>query len=202
MKGLLYALIVIVVIIVLLGAGWVSTYGKLNSGNQAVKASWSNVDSTLQRRADLIPNLVNTVKGYAEHEEKVFAEVADARSKMGQVNVNAAVDDPEAMQKLQAAQSQMAGALSHLIAVAENYPNLKANENFLDLQSQLEGTENRINVARQNYNDEARGYNTLVNGFFARFVATFSGFKPANYFEKTPGAEKVPEVNFDKPAQK
>lgn len=187
---------VVALVVVFLVVGWISAYGSLNTGNQTVKQSWADVQSTLQRRADLIPNLVNTVKGYATHEEKTLTEVTEARSKMGSVNIDAAVNDPEAMKQLQAAQQQMAGALSHLIAVAEQYPDLKANQNFLDLQSQLEGTENRINVARENYNQTARDYNIKVNGFFARIVAGFSGFKPAEYFEATPGSEKVPEVKF------
>ena len=197
MKGLLVALVVIVVLLVVLAGGWISVYGKLNSGNQAVQGAWANVDSTLQRRADLIPNLVETVKGYAKHEEKVFDEVAEARSKMGQIKIEAAPNSPAAMQELQQAQGAMAGALSHLIAVAENYPELKANQSFLDLQSQLEGTENRINVARERYNEQVQSYNTLVNGFFARLVAAGSGFHQAEYFKKTAEAEKVPQVKFD-----
>jgi LemA protein len=191
-----YFLIALVVILVVIAVGWISAYGTLNSGNQAVKASWSDVESTIQRRADLIPNLVNTVKGYAEHEEKVLREVTDARAKVGQINVGEAVNNPEAMKQLAQANSEMNSALSRLLVVAENYPNLKANENFKDLQSQLEGTENRINVARQRYNEEARSYNTKVNGFFARIVASHSGFKEAPYFEATPESQKVPEVKF------
>jgi LemA protein len=197
MKSTVLAVLgVVALVVVFFVVGWISAYGSLNTGNQTVKQSWADVQSTLQRRADLIPNLVATVKGYATHEEKTLTEVTEARSKMGSVNIDAAVNDPEAMKQLQAAQQQMAGALSHLIAVAEQYPDLKANQNFLDLQSQLEGTENRINVARENYNQQARDYNIKVNGFFARIVAGFSGFKPAEYFESTPGSEKVPEVKF------
>jgi LemA protein len=192
-----YAVLGVLALVVILGVGgWISAYGTLNSGNQAVKETWGNVQSSLQRRADLIPNLVNTVKGYATHEEKTLTEVTEARAKLGSININAATTDPETMKQLQAAQQQMAGALSHLIAVAEQYPDLKANQNFLDLQSQLEGTENRINVARERYNEQAQAYNTKVNGFFARFVANSYGFKPAEYFEATPGSEKVPEVKF------
>jgi LemA protein len=193
----IFVVLGIVAVVVVLGIGvWISTYGALNTGNQTVKESWSNVQSTLQRRADLIPNLVNTVKGYAAHEEKVFEEVAEARSKMGSVNIDTANTDPATMKQLQDAQQQMAGALSHLIAVSEQYPNLKADQNFLALQSELEGTENRINVARQRYNEDARNYNVKVNGFFARFIANSYGFKPAEYFEAAPEAEKVPEVKF------
>jgi LemA protein len=188
---------IIALVIVIAIGGWISVYGSLNASNQSVKEGWSNVQSTLQRRSDLIPNLVNTVKGYAQHEEKVLTEVTEARAKMGQINIGEAANNPEAMKQLQEAQKEMSGALSHLIAVAEQYPNLKANENFLDLQNQLEGTENRINVARQRYNEQVMSYNTKVNGFFARFVANSSGFKPAEYFEATPGAEKVPEVKFN-----
>jgi LemA protein len=154
------------------------------------------VQSTLQRRADLIPNLVETVKGYAAHEEKVFREVTEARSKLGSINLGDAVNNPEAMKQLQQVQTEMSGALSHLIAVSEQYPMLKASENFQTLQSQLEGTENRINVAREKYNAQARDYNTRVNGFFARFVANSYGFKPAEYFEAAPESQKVPEVKF------
>jgi LemA protein len=196
MKPFLAVLGIVVVIVLLLAGVWISTYGSLNTSNQTVKESWSNVQSSLQRRNDLIPNLVQTVKGYATHEENTFKEVTEARAKIGSINIDTANTDPAVMKELQAAQSQMAGALSHLIAVSENYPDLKANQNFLDLQSQLEGTENRINVARRDYNEQARVYNTKVNGFFARFVANSYGFKPAEYFEATPGAEKVPEVKF------
>ncbi|HZZ28093.1 MAG TPA: LemA family protein [Pirellulales bacterium] len=192
-----YAVLLVVALVIVLGIGmWISAYGALNAGNQTVKESWSNVQSTLQRRADLIPNLVNTVKGYATHEEKTLTEVTEARSKIGSVNIAAAVNDPQAMKQLQEAQQQMAGALSHLIAVAEQYPNLKADQNFLTLQSELEGTENRINVAREHYNEDARTFNTKVNGFFARFVANSYGFKSAEYFEAAPEAQKVPEVKF------
>ncbi|HEY2881705.1 MAG TPA: LemA family protein [Pirellulales bacterium] len=198
MKPLFAILGVIVLVVIIAIAGWISVYGTLNTKNQAVKASWGNVESTLQRRADLIPNLVNTVKGYATHEEKVFDEVAEARSKMGSIKVGDALNNPDAMKELQAAQSQLSGALSHLIAVSENYPNLKADQGFLELQSQLEGTENRINVARQKFNDEAQSYNTTANGFFARFVANSYGFKPVEYFEAPPEAQKAPVVDFSK----
>ena len=197
MKTFLLGLVGIVVVVgALLAIGWISAYGSLNTSNQSVKQTWGDVQSTLQRRADLIPNLVNTVKGYAEHEEKVFREVTEARSKLGSINLGDAVNNPEAMKQLQQAQAEMSGALSHLIAVAEQYPMLKASENFQTLQSQLEGTENRINVARERYNGEVRGYNTKVNGFFARFVANSYGFKPAEYFEAAPESQKVPEVKF------
>jgi LemA protein len=196
MKPFFAILGIVVVIAILLVGAWISAYGSLNTGNQTVKQSWSDVQSALQRRNDLIPNLVETVKGYAKHEEDTFTKVTDARAKIGSINIDTANTDPAVMKELQAAQSQMAGALSHLIAVSEQYPDLKANQNFLDLQSQLEGTENRINVARRDYNEKARDYNTKVNGFFARFVANSYGFKPAEYFEASPGAEKVPEVKF------
>jgi LemA protein len=196
MKPLFAVLGIVVVIIVLLVGAWISAYGGLNTGNQTVKQSWSDVQSALQRRNDLIPNLVETVKGYAKHEEDTFTKVTEARSKIGSINIDTANTDPAVMKELQAAQSQMAGALSHLIAVSEQYPDLKANQEFIKLQDQLEGTENRINVARRDYNEKARDYNTKVNGFFARFVANSYGFKPAEYFEATPGAEKVPEVKF------
>jgi LemA protein len=197
MKAFLLGLVGIVVVVgALLVIGWISAYGSLNTGNQSVKQTWGDVQSTLQRRADLIPNLVKTVQGYAEHEEKVFREVTEARAKLGSINLGDAVNSPEAMKQLQQAQTEMSGALSHLIAVAEQYPMLKASENFQTLQSQLEGTENRINVAREKYNEEVRGYNTRVNGFFARFVANSYGFKPAEFFEAAPESQKVPEVKF------
>jgi LemA protein len=197
MKTFLLGLVGIVVVVgALLAIGWISAYGSLNTSNQSVKQTWGDVQSTLQRRADLIPNLVKTVKGYAEHEEKVFREVTEARSKLGSINLGDAVNNPEAMKQLQQAQTEMSGALSHLIAVSEQYPMLKADGSFRDLQSQLEGTENRINVARERYNEEVRGYNTKVNGFFARFVANSYGFKPAEYFEAAPESQKVPEVKF------
>lgn len=190
MRKLGIALIVIAAVSVF---SYIGIYNGLNSANQAAAAAWGDVESTLQRRADLVPNLVNVVKGYAAHEKAVFTAVTDARAKVGQININAA--DPEAMKKLMAAQGELSSALSRLLVVAENYPLLKADGVFRDLQAQLEGTENRINVARQRYNDAVRIYNSRVNGFFGSMIAG-SRFQERLYYKADDGTKKVLPVNF------
>lgn len=185
------------VLVVLVGLGWIATYNGLVSADETANEEWGDIGATLQRRSDLIPNLVSTVKGYAKHEEKVFTAVTEARSKVGQINLSQASLNPEAMKQLVEAQGQMAGALSRLLAVAENYPELKASENFLQLQSQLEGTENRINVARQRYNKAVKDLNSRVRGFFGKIVAGVHGFHTRQYFEASEKAQTVPEVTFE-----
>ncbi len=186
-----------VVLAVLLAYGWVkSTYNGLVAAEERVVQAWANVESAYQRRADLIPNLVETVKGYAAHEREVLTEVTRARSRVGRVTVTAEGLTPEAIRRFGEAQQGLSGALSRLLAVAERYPDLKASQNFLDLQTQLEGTENRINVARTRYNEAARAYNTRIRSFPANLFARAFGFEPKPYFQADEGAERAPKVRF------
>lgn len=158
--------------------------------------AFANVQSAYQRRADLIPNLVETVKGYAKHEEETLTEVVNARSKATQITVDPENLTPEKLQEFQAAQGELSSALGKLIAIQENYPDLKANENFKDLQVQLEGTENRINEARNKYNTAVQSYNTLVRSFPQNIIAGFFKFDKMNKFEAEASAQKAPEVKF------
>jgi LemA protein len=191
-------IILIVVLLLLLGCyTWVKgTYNGLVVAQEGVSKTWSDVESSYQRRNDLIPNLVETVKGYATHEKDVFLGVSEARGKVGQITLSAENLTPEAIKSFQAAQQQLSGALSRLLAVAENYPDLKANQNFLDLQTQLEGTENRINVARTRFNEAAQGYNTRRRTFPTNLLANLFGFTAKPYFQAEQGAEKAPKVSF------
>ncbi len=192
-----------IVLIGLLGfialvAIWIfSNINTIPRQDEAANAAWSQVLNQYQRRADLVPNLVATVKGYAAHEEKVLTEVTNARARVGQI---AAPDptDQKAVEQYQAAQRDLGGALSRLLVVSENYPQLKANENFLTLQSQLEGTENRISVARRDYIEAVQAYNTTLRTFPGRLVAAlfYSGMKPRANFTADAGAEKAPQVQF------
>jgi len=187
----------IVVLLILVAFGWVrGAYNGFVQGQEGVGKAWADVESAYQRRADLIPNLVETVKGYASHEKDVLLGVTDARSRVGQVKISMDALTPEAIQKFQEAQQGLSGALSKLLAVAEAYPDLKANKSFLDLQTQLEGTENRINVARNRFNEAAREYNIRIRSFPANLVANLFGFGPKPYFQAEQGAEKAPKVKF------
>jgi LemA protein len=180
------------------------SYNKMVTLDEQVKSQWSQVENTYQRRADLIPNLVRTVQGYADFEKSTLQAVVEARARVGQIAApggapGTAPDptaDPRAFQQFQAAQDNLGSALSRLLVVVENYPNLKANQNFLDLQSQLEGTENRITVERMRYNEVAQGYNAYIRRFPAFIIAGMTGFKAKEYFKSTPGAERAPEVQF------
>ena len=164
---------------------------------EGVTAKWSQVENVYQRRLDLIPNLVETVKGYASHEENVLTEVTELRSRIGQMNVSGEIlNDPEAMQKFQSAQSELGGALSRLLVVSENYPDLKANQNFLALQNQLEGTENRISVERKRFIETVQEYNTAIRRFPASLVASIGGFDRKATFTAQEGAEAAPKVKF------
>ncbi len=174
----------------------VTGYNGLVGMDEEVQNKWANVETQYQRRADLIPNLVNTVKGYAAHEKQTLAEVVEARSRATQVKVDAANATPGQMEKYMKAQGEVSQALGRLLMVAENYPDLKANENFLELQSQLEGTENRINVARKDFNDAAKKYNASIRRFPRSIIAGVFGFEKKNYFEAEAGAEKAPAVKF------
>ena len=165
--------------------------------DESVKASWSQVENQYQRRMDLIPNLVNTVKGYATHEHGTLVDVIQARANATKVTINAdSLNDPEAFKKYEAAQGQLTQALSKLMMVTENYPDLKANQNFLALQSQLEGTENRISVARRDYIAVVQQYNTTIRTFPGLIWAKFYGAQVKPNFEATEGADKAPEVKF------
>ncbi len=189
----LIAVVAVVVIILLWG---VSGYNGLVSMDEGVQNKWSNVETQYQRRADLIPNLVNTVKGYATHEKTTLESVIKARSEATSVKIDPENLTPEKMKQYQEAQGNVSSALGKLLMVAENYPELKANENFLELQSQLEGTENRITVARKDFNDAAKEYNTTIRRFPKSILAGMFGFEKKAYFEAEKGAEKAPEVKF------
>jgi len=171
-------------------------YNKMVSLEEKVKAQWAQVQNVYQRRADLIPNLVNTVKGAANFEKETLTQVIEARAKATSVNVDASKLTPETFRQFQEAQDNLTGALSRLMVVVEKYPELKANQNFLELQAQLEGTENRITVERQKYNDAVMEYNAFIRGFIQRFWANMFGFQEKPYFQSAPGAEKAPEVKF------
>lgn len=188
--------IIIIAVIAVIAIYGVSSYNSMVSQEEAVGTAWSNVENQYQRRADLIPNLVNTVKGYAAHEKETFDAVVSARAKATQTTVS--IDDltPEKMEAYQRAQGEVGSALSRLLAVTENYPELTANENFQTLQAQLEGTENRISVERRNFNDVARAYNTSIRRFPKNIFAGMFGFEKRPYFEAQEGAEKAPEVKF------
>jgi len=189
-KGLI--VIIILVLIALFAFGqYVSVRNTLVTKNEAVRASWSQVDIVLQRRADLIPNLVQTVKGYAQQEQTVFGDIANARARLLSANTPA--------DKI-AANGQLDGALGRLLALSENYPQLRSNENFMRLQDELSGTENRIAVARKRYNDSLQDYNTFIQKFPNNIFAGWAGFKPNDaYFQTSEGARAVPRVDFSAP---
>jgi LemA protein len=197
MKKLLGCLVVLVIIGLIAGGWAMGQYNSLVKSREGVNTAWAQVENVYQRRMDLIPNLVETVKGVANFEKETYIAVANARSQAGQVKITADVlEDPDAFRKLEATQGQLSSALSRLLAVAENYPELKANQNFLELQSQLEGTENRIAVERRRFNEVAQGYNTRLKTFPTNLIAGFFGFRERPYFSAAPGAEKAPEVKF------
>jgi LemA protein len=188
---------IIVIALVAIVAIWaVSGYNSLVKMDESVSTAWSNVENQYQRRADLIPNLVNTVKGYAAHEKETLEAVMSARSKATQMTVDADNLTPEKLQEYQKAQGEIGAALGRLLAITEAYPDLKANENFKELQAQLEGTENRISVERRNFNEVARSYNTAVRTFPKTIIASMFGFDKRPYFEAEEGANKAPEVQF------
>jgi LemA protein len=171
-------------------------YNSLVEKQQTVEQKWAEVENQYQRRADLIPNLVNTVKGYATHESETLQKVVDARSKATSININAENLDEETLAKYQEAQNELSGALKSLLAVTEAYPDLKANENFRDLQNQLEGTENRITVARKNYTEAVLEYNTSIKKFPTNIYAGWFDFTAKPQFKAEAGAEKAPTVEF------
>jgi LemA protein len=195
---IILAVLGVLLLIVFSLFGWVrGTYNGLVQKDEGVNQGWAQVQNQYQRRTDLIPNLVETVKGYATHESKVFTDVAEARASVGRLTVTPEVlNNPQAFQKFQEAQGALSSALSRLLAVAENYPQLKANENFLQLQSQLEGTENRIAVERQKFNQLVQEFNVGVRTFPASILAGMFGFGQKQYFQAEPGADKAPRVKF------
>lgn len=189
-------LIITIVVIVLVALWGISSYNGLVGMDENVSNQWANVETQYQRRSDLIPNLVNTVKGYAKHESQTLEAVMAARSQATQVKIDPSNCTPQQLAAYQKAQGDVTTALGKLLAITENYPDLKANRNFLELQSQLEGTENRINVARKDFNDSAKKYNTSLRRFPRNIIASIFGFEKRNYFEAEAGAEKAPKVEF------
>ncbi len=184
--------------LILAFAVW-GTYNNIVASEQNVESSWAQVQNVYQRRADLVPNLVATVKGYASHESQVLEAVTASRAQVGSIQVKPQMlNNPAELQKFQQAQANLGSALSRLLLVVERYPDLKANQNFLALQSQLEGTENRIAVERRRFNEAAQFYNTKIMQFPANIVAGFFGFQKKAYFESLPGSEKAPVVDFSK----
>ena len=193
MSKKLIAIIGAAVLLVIFG---VSTYNSLVDKDEEVKLKWSNLEAQYQRRADLIPNLVNTVKGYAQHERETLQEVMEARSKATSITLDPSNITPEQFAEYQKAQSGVTSALGRLLAVAENYPDLKANQQFLELQAQLEGTENRIEVAREDYNKASKSFNSSVRKFPTNLFASIFGFEMYDYYEAEEGAEIAPQVQF------
>ena len=194
-KGLITILVLAVIALILFG--WVkNTYNGLVQSDESVQAAWAQGENVYQRRADLIPNLVATVKGYAEHESSTLQAVIEARAKATQVKVDASDLTDEQIAKYQAAQGELSQALGRLIAVSEAYPDLKANENFKDLQAQLEGTENRITVERQKFNETAQSYNTQIRSFPTNLIAGLFNFDKKGYFKAAEGADVAPKVEF------
>lgn len=192
MKTISKLLVALVALVSLNSCG----YNTMTEKEEAVNKAWSNVENQYQRRSDLIPNLVNTVKGYAQHEQNTLTAVLEARSKATQITVNAEELTPEKLKEYQAAQGQVTSALGKLLAITEAYPDLKANENFKELQAQLEGTENRISVERRNFNEVVGNYNTYIRKFPQNIIASIFGFEKRAYFEAEAGSEKAPKVEF------
>lgn len=192
MKNGLIIVVLALAVMFLSGCG----YNKMVDLEEQVTSQWSQVENVYQRRADLIPNLVNTVRGYASHEQETFVEVVEARSKATSVNVDAENLSPQAIEQFNQAQQGLTSALSRLMVVVEQYPDLKANQNFRDLQAQLEGTENRIAVERRKFNEVAQQYNAYIRKFPQLIYAGMMGFDKKDYFESQPGSERAPEVQF------
>lgn len=193
-------LIIIVLVLVLAGCGGCNTYNTLIGQDENVKTKWNNVESQYQRRADLIPNLVATVKGEANFEKSTLENVINARASATQMKVNAENLTPEAVQQYQNAQGQLSQALGRLLMVAENYPTLRANDAFRNLQTQLEGTENRITVARNEFNTAVQEYNNVARRFPGNIFAGMFGFRPKEGFKADPGSQNAPSVDFSNPA--
>lgn len=192
-------LLVVAFIAVIVAIALASSYNRLVKLDQSVNQTWAQVQNVYQRRADLIPNLVNTVQGAANFEKSTLIAVTDARASVGRVQIdpNKAPASAQQLQQFQAAQGQLSNALSRLLVVSERYPELRASQNFLTLQAQLEGTENRISVERGNFNTAVQAYNTAVRSFPTNFFAGMFGFQPRPFFNAEPGAQKAPTVNFN-----
>jgi len=198
-KSLLVLIVVFVILGLIVGIGFLTSISKYNTMvqyDENITNAWSQVENQYQRRADLIPNIVNTVKGYAEFEQETLTQVIEARSKATSVNINAENLNEQTLSQFQQAQDGLSSALSRLLVVVEKYPDLKANQNFLELQAQLEGTENRIANERMKFNETTKTYNVYIRKFPARFFAGIFGFEQKPYFKAQEGAEKVPEVQF------
>lgn len=192
-----YIVLIVIALILVGGFVWVkNTYNGMVKADEGVSAAWAQVENVYQRRADLIPNLVATVKGYAAHESETLESVIAARSRATQVTVDPSELSEEDIAEFNKAQGELSNALGRLLMITENYPDLKANENFRDLQAQLEGTENRITTERMKYNETARAYNTKVRSFPANIVASMFDFEKKGYFEAQEGAETAPKVEF------
>lgn len=190
--------LIVIIVFLLSVLGWFrSTYNGFVSADEGIKGAWSQVENQYQRRYDLIPNLVETVKGFAKQEREVLENVTAARASVGSLKVTPEVlKDPAAFQQFQRAQDGLSSAISRLLVVSENYPSLKSDQNFLALQSQLEGTENRISVERRRFNEVVQEYNTMIRKFPASLVASFGGFKEAQYFKANEAAQQTPQVKF------
>lgn len=187
----------VLLIIFLIFSFGVSKYNQLVSLNEEVNKAWSQVENQYQRRYDLIPNLVETVKGVANFEKETYIAVTEARAKVGQIQITSQMlEDPKAFERFQAAQDNLSSALSRLLVAVENYPQLKANENFLQLQAQLEGTENRISVERKRFNEAVQSFNTAIKKFPTNIIAGMFGFREKQYFKAATGAEEAPKVKF------
>ncbi len=189
----------ILIVLIAVAGGFLFTscgYNKMVDMDEQVTSSWAQVENVYQRRADLIPNLVNTVKGYAAHEQQTLEGVIEARSKATAINIDPSKMTPETMKQYNQAQDGLSSALSKLMVVVERYPDLKANQNFRDLQAQLEGTENRIAVERRKFNETTKNYNAYIRKFPRLIYAGWFGFEKKPYFEAQQGADKVPEVKF------
>lgn len=190
-------LIVLLVVLVIAGVGGCNGYNSLVALEEGVDAAWSQVENVYQRRADLVPNLVETVKGAAAFEQETLTAVIEARAKATQVTLSPEMlNDPQALERFQAAQGELSGALARLMVTVERYPDIKANQNFRDLQAQLEGTENRIAVERRKFNETAQAFNTRVRRFPTSLIASVTGFERKAYFEADAGAEEAPQVEF------
>ena len=190
------SIIIILAVVAILVIWAVSVYNGLVTMDENVSGQWANVETQYQRRADLIPNLVNTVKGYASHEKETLEGVVEARSKATQIKVDAEGLTPEKLAEYQKAQGAVTSALGKLLAITENYPDLKANQNFLELQAQLEGTENRISVERNKFNEMAKEYDVAIRRFPKNILAGIFNFENIPYFTAQEGAEKAPQVKF------
>lgn len=189
--------IIIVVAIIVVAGLWVKgAYNRMITQEEAVSTAWSQVENVYQRRADLIPNLVSTVKGYAAHESQTLEDVINARSRAIRTVIDPSELDAEELAKYQSAQGELSSALGRLLMISENYPDLKANQNFLQLQAQLEGTENRISVERKKFNEASKAYNTTIRKFPTNIIAGMFDFEKTAYFKAEEGSERAPEVNF------